>query len=74
MERVNQIFAKDSFTGEDMDFLMANKHLLSQDHLVRLGLAPAPTLVVEVPVKESILETVLAPIKKRGRPKKVTIS
>jgi hypothetical protein len=84
MERIKQIFVKGSFSGEDMDFLMANKPLLTHDHLVRLGLAQeTPKVVVVEPVKEAerptgeafiaqrIIAEQLNPPKKRGRPRKV---
>lgn len=73
MDKIKKIFAKGSFTQEDMNFLMVNKHLLTNDHLVKLGLAPTP-LVVSEPVKiELVLDTSSIVPKKRGRPRKILI-
>ncbi len=71
MDKVKEILAKESLNGDDVNFLMANQSLLSQNDLVRLGLAPAsPVLVVEEPVKQVEAPNVEAPAvvppKKRG--------
>jgi len=50
-EIIDQILAKGSISDSDVNILMKNKHLVSEDALVRLGLvtAPAKELVVEEP-------------------------
>ncbi len=77
MEKVREILAKGSLNGEEINFLMSQKHLLTQSDLVRLGLAPAtPNLAVEEPVKvvpEAPKETETPPVAtpaQRTAPKK----
>lgn len=77
MDKVKQILSQVSFSGQDIDYLIANKQLLTQNDLARLGLVPSiPVSVVEEPVKEVVSPVVTTVVeqslpKKRGRPRKV---
>jgi len=57
---IDQISAKESFSDSDIQILMNNKHLVSQDILVRLGLAQAPA---KEPVAKEEPKEVSKPIK-----------
>lgn len=74
MEKVKEILAKETLTGEDITFLMTNQSFLRQEDLVRLGLVQAPPIsVVEEPIVEKpvLNDEPVVPTIRRGRPKKI---
>lgn len=72
---IEKIFEKESLEENDIGFLVQNKHLLTQEELIRLGLEKVIEVeeVKEIVDKETIEvteETEQEEVKKRGRPKR----
>jgi hypothetical protein len=71
-EIINQILAKEFLSDSDINILMKNKNLLSQDVLVRLGFVTAPVKELEVVAKtEKTVETPVVSVAKVSRKKKL---
>ena len=72
-EIIRQILSKESLSDADINILVKNKGLLSQDVLVRLGLAAVVVVKPEVlPVIEPVIEApIVSAPKKRGRKPKI---